>query len=195
MAQHAPFAGTPGTSTRGSVPFFAGLGVAAAIALFAGRALCQETSPPALRPTRLERIQAIEGDRFSQEKFDAYRHRKAAGVVLTVAFPALLITSLLFALEQDPGTILHTSEDVGGDPPRTDAQEAYRVVAWVTLVTAVLSGVIGISLLTSGVKGKHRQIYLRDNAEPGTLAIRGSDLRLLLTPQGDMRGGGIGFAF
>jgi ABC-type Fe3+ transport system permease subunit len=133
------------------------------------------------RAAKLKEIQAIEGDEFSQEKYDLYRHRKAGGIVLTVVgFPVLLVTSLVFALSADPGSWVDTNDK---EPPRSDAQEVYRGVAWATLVTSFVSLCVGVPLAISGAHGKRRQAYLRRNYQiPAPIAFE-ADLR------------GVGFTF
>lgn len=132
------------------------------------------------RAAKLKKIQAIEGDEFSQEKYGKYGHLKAGGIVLTaVGFPVFLVTSLVFALSADPGGWVDTNDK---EPPRSDAQEIYRGVAWATLVTSFVSLCVGVPLAISGAHGKRRQLYLRDNAQPAPVALE-VDLR------------GIGFTF
>jgi hypothetical protein len=136
-----------------------------------------EEVPTTPREVRLRKIQTIEGPEFSQEKYDTYRHRKAGGVVLVVSFPTLLVTSLVFAVAQEPGTICFACDDASDDRQRSEKEERYRIAAWVTLGSAALSAAIGIPLLISGKRGVRRQLYLRDNAQSTAIAFGGVGVR------------------
>ena len=157
-------------------PALAFASIALAILASGADASCQEGSeraagarpPSSAEARRLERraeqlreIRELEGGGFSQDKLDQYRDRKVAGIVLVVAAPALLVTSLVFSLRSQPGSFY----DEYPRTERTDEERRYLIAGWVTFASSVACFVVGLPLLINGTRGVKRQRLLQAEGE------------------------------
>jgi hypothetical protein len=152
---------------------------------------------------RLERVMAVEGNEFSEEKWEAYKNQKAGGIVFIAIGGAGLIATIIYGLKvivQDAteSWCTDSSYDESYDSSTSSTchdhdgrlgHPAQRVALWTMFITGITGIAVGVPLLVSGSQGKKRQELLRrkdDILAPFDPAT--ATLSLFADPQG---GGGL----
>jgi len=120
---------------------------------------------------RLERVMQIEGNEFSEEKFETYRSRKAGGITLVAIGGASLVFTLIYGFYVCMDSISDNSwydDDDDTYEPEGDgrfAKAPQRAALWIAFATGLTGIAVGVPLLVSGSRGKKRQELLRRKEE------------------------------
>jgi hypothetical protein len=126
----------------------------------------REAKRQARRRARLERVIAIEGSRFSQEKYHRYAGMVAGGAVLSALGAVGLVTTIgywVHTVGDDAADELDESGDEDDDGRIGDRRD--RAVMWSCFLGGIVGLGIGMPLLILGGGGLRRQKLLRDRHE------------------------------
>jgi hypothetical protein len=129
---------------------------------------------------RLERAMAVEGNEFSEEKYDRYRNQTGAGIALVAIGGVSLITMVIYffhVVVTDAAKWSSRDSECEGSPyddycsaeEQEDAERLgerpQRIALWSMLVTGIAGVGIGVPLLVIGKHGKGRQELLHRKDE------------------------------
>ena len=119
------------------------------------------------RAREVDRLHAVmnrEGQEYSEEKFESYRNRRAAGVVMIVLGASSMFAAMVSGITLE--TTTSSSDDYDEDGDEYDAHEEDSRSALLPglplglLFSGIAAVAIGVPLTISGARGRKRQAIL-----------------------------------